>query len=268
MHYLAKSWSSTRFRRDERTWRHRLTGFHQSWRPLIDGMADGYIGWKYGDDPGINSTEAKSPPSQPPQSSSAVNDFFPAPSAPNNDSPSPRVPATTHDGMQTDSPSPSAEVEISVIDIYTLSTSIKFPCAGDQTTASVLAGLGFIGNAPFHPSVAVSMKTVELYRIVRRRKPSFSVEAFVKVICDLYMVCVFFSSFALPILIVRKIPYRPKYRRLFSDAFDVYLEVIRVVDERVKVALGHDGPNWRVLNACPACSYEVCPGSRAVLICS
>ena len=68
-----------------------------------------------------------------------------------------------------------------------------------------------------------------------------------------------FSSFILPVLIVRKIPYRPKYRRLFSDAFDVYLEVIRVVDERVKAALGHDGPNWCVLNACPACSYEVCP---------
>lgn len=64
---------------------------------------------------------------------------------------------------------------------------------------------------------------------------------------------------------MQKIPYRPKYRRLFSDAFDAYLEIIRVVDARVKVALGHDGPNWRVLNACPACSYEVRPRLRTVM---
>jgi hypothetical protein len=76
-----------------------------------------------------------------------------------------------------------------MIDIYTLSTSVKISCAEDQTTASTLAGLGFIGNAPFRPSVAVLIKTLELYRILRRRKPSFSVEGFVKVVSDLYMVC-------------------------------------------------------------------------------
>ena len=59
-------------------------------------------------------------------------------------------------------------------------------------------------------------------------------------------------------LAFEQIPYRPRYRRVFADAFDIYLEVIRVVDSRVKVALGQDDPDWRVLNACPACSYEVC----------
>jgi len=58
-------------------------------------------------------------------------------------------------------------------------------------------------------------------------------------------------------LTCKQIPYRPKYRRVFSDAFDVFLEIIRIVDDRVKVALGQDSPDWRVLNACPACSYEV-----------
>jgi len=77
---------------------------------------------------------------------------------------------------------------------------------------------------------------------------------------------VYFSLFILPVLIARKIPYRPKYRRLFSDAFDVYLEIIRVVDARVKAALGHDSPDWRVLNACPACSYEVCTGMHATIL--
>ena len=80
------------------------------------------------------------------------------------------------------------DVEIAVVDIYTLSTSVKFSPTDEETTASALADVGFIGNAPFKPSMAVSMKTLKLYRILRRRKPSFSIEAFVKVISDLYLV--------------------------------------------------------------------------------
>ena len=221
-------------------------------------MADAYLRWKYPDNllpntPPVNSDKTRDPP-PPKQPSFTTNDLAAAP-APSTDDNSP-APGPTN----TDAPGPSTSnsVEITVIDIYTLSTSVKFSCAGDQTTASTLAGLGFIGNAPFHPSVAVSVKTLELYRILRRRKPSFSVEGFVKVISDLYMVSVSFHCLLCCSQFI-KVPYRPKYRRLFSDAFDAYLEVIRVVDKRVKVALSHDSPNWRVLNACPACCYEVCP---------
>ena len=160
-------------------------------------MADAYVCWKYPDDPGINPGETQHP-LRPPQSSSIADDLVTiAPSISNSD-PLPQVPGDTYDSTETDSPTPSAsvEVEILVIDIYTLLTSIKISCTGDQTTASTLVGLGYVGNAPFHPSVAISIKTLELYRIIRRRKPSFSVEAFVKVVCDLYMVCVFFIIYS------------------------------------------------------------------------
>ena len=40
-----------------------------------------------------------------------------------------------------------------------------------------LALSGYLGNKPFNPSLAISIK-----------KPSFSVEAFTKVVCDLYLV--------------------------------------------------------------------------------
>jgi len=179
---------STRFRRDERTWRDRLTDFHRNWKPLISGMADAYLRWRYPSDaPGSCGTQ--DPPSQPPPSPS--NNLVPISPTPNDVPPFPQVPETKFDGAETnghDPPTPT-EVEIPIIDIYTLSISVKVSYTEDQTTASTLAGLGFIGNAPFHPSLAVSVKTLELYRILRRRKPSFSVEAFVKVICDLYIVC-------------------------------------------------------------------------------
>ena len=46
----------------------------------------------------------------------------------------------------------------------------------------------------------------------------------------------------------------------------MYLEIIRVVDACVKAALGHDSPDWRVLNICPACSYEVRTSLHAAIV--
>ena len=214
-----------RHQRDERTWTSRVTDLNQNWKPLVEGITDAYLHWRYDD-----STHA-------PTEDTTIS------------------PLCSDDNAI---PPEFIDIEITVIDIYTLSKSVKLSRTDDQTTAVALAGLGFIGNAPFKPSVAVSMKTLKLYRLLRRRKASFSVESFVKVICDLYNVSPpnFLHT---PTHCVEQIPYHRKYRRLFGDAFDIYLEVIKVVNNRVKAALGRDAPNWRVLNACPACTYEVCP---------
>ena len=157
-------------------------------------MADAYSKWKYGGYTGTTKDRAQATP---------VSDAA--------DNSNPHLPTTCADTLNLPPPRPSssdnhdtpniADIRIAVIDIYTLSTSVKVSRADDDTTAIVLASLGFIGNAPFSPSVAVSMKTLELYRVLRRRKASFSVEGFVKVICDLYAVGYFCFSFPLEVLI-------------------------------------------------------------------
>jgi hypothetical protein len=43
----------------------------------------------------------------------------------------------------------------------------------------------------------------------------------------------------------------------FSAAFDVYLDIQRRVNTQIKVALGYDTPNYRLLNVCPACFYKL-----------
>lgn len=52
-------------------------------------------------------------------------------------------------------------------------------------------------------------------------------------------------------------PYRRRYRAALSDAFDIYLAIRRIIDQRVAKALGRDTPDYRVLHACPSCNYEV-----------
>lgn len=81
------------------------------------------------------------------------------------------------------------EFRVNIVDIYTLENSAVIkPGSAHKSGAAALVAHGYIGATPIHPDYAVSIKTLELYRRLRLRKPSLSVEAFAKVICDYYKV--------------------------------------------------------------------------------
>jgi hypothetical protein len=50
--------------------------------------------------------------------------------------------------------------------------------------------------------------------------------------------------------------YFQTFRKQFSDAFDMYLSILREVQTRVNAALGRN-KGWRLRNACPPCSFKV-----------
>ena len=77
---------------------------------------------------------------------------------------------------------------IELLDIYTLDTSVVVPCSSEELLIQALAKNGYLGNTPMTPSLAISFRTLELFWRIRLRKSSFSVEAFTKVICDMYSV--------------------------------------------------------------------------------
>ena len=53
---------------------------------------------------------------------------------------------------------------------------------------------GYLGNKPLSPNLAISIRMLELYRKLRLRKPSFSVKAFTKVVCDLDLVSLMMTT--------------------------------------------------------------------------
>ncbi|KAF8161430.1 hypothetical protein B0H34DRAFT_781939 [Crassisporium funariophilum] len=130
---------------------------------------------------------------------------------------------------------------IQIVDIYTAHDQalIKHSSESDSV-ARALALQGYTGNTPKQPTLAFAITTLEMFRLIRARKALFSIEAFAKVICDIYCM-----------------PYRRRYCDALSNAFDAYLTVIRHIDAEVAKVLGFCGPDWRVKNACPACSYEL-----------
>ena len=53
-------------------------------------------------------------------------------------------------------------------------------------------------------------------------------------------------------------PYQPGIRYQVASGWDIYLSITQEVQRQLDIALGHDTPNWRALNSCPCCQYEVC----------
>lgn len=205
---------------DNRTWRNRTQRVKANWELLYPELTSAYLRWKY--------------PSDPPD---------PQPSTPSADT--------------SDDSDDGFNFSIETVNIYTLAHTAHIQRTSHVSAALALVRQGFLGNSPLNPTLAIAVKTLELYRRLRLRKPSFSVEAFAKVICDLYSVSQTSQLHISYHLNILQIPYRRYFRSALGDAFDVYLAILRSVDKQTKQALKHDTPNWRVLNACPPCTYKL-----------
>ncbi|KAI0700240.1 hypothetical protein C8T65DRAFT_709710 [Cerioporus squamosus] len=142
---------------------------------------------------------------------------------------------------QSESPEEPSEYDLHVepVDYFNPRESAIIRRSSSQNPAEALVLKGYLGSVPDHPSIVISLDTLELFYDIRRFKPSFSVEAFTKMVCYKYV-----------------IPYRRRYRKAISDAFDVYLTLMESVHVKVQAALGRGTRNWRPRYACPACSYK------------
>ncbi|KAG6875601.1 hypothetical protein C0993_008347, partial [Termitomyces sp. T159_Od127] len=119
---------------------------------------------------------------------------------------------------------------IDVVDIFTLDTCVMIcQATTSKSPAESLVSQGYLGATLEQLTIALSL-----------RKPSFSVDAFAEVLCDLY-----------------SIPFHRQYGNALSNAFDAYLGILRVIEKCVAKELGRNGKNWHVLNACPPCTYEL-----------
>lgn len=90
---------------------------------------------------------------------------------------------------------PTLDATINILDLYTLERTSTIHRSQTSTSIALdLARDGYMSSTPVSPSYAMSFKTLELFHRLRLRKPSFSAEAFTKVICDLYTVCRIINS--------------------------------------------------------------------------
>ena len=145
--------SSHRVAYDDRTWRQRLDAAHANWKQQIPLLVAAYLKFEYGGDT-----------AQPQQSDTAQRDTEQAPQE------------------------PELTGKMRVLDFYTLESEVEYSVRPGERTSEALVGSGYLPNSPVSPSIAISIKTLELLRSLRLFKASFSTEAFTKLICHKYLV--------------------------------------------------------------------------------
>ncbi|KII93196.1 hypothetical protein PLICRDRAFT_383096 [Plicaturopsis crispa FD-325 SS-3] len=139
-----------------------------------------------------------------------------------------------------DASADSGCTEVTVVDIFTVK-KISLPILPtDRYVASAFVRQGVMPCSPIAPTVGITTDALELYRVAHLRNPHFSIQAFVKTLCDLHTV-----------------PFRRHLSRQFSIAFDLYLAIRADVDKAVHAALHRSSPDWRLKHACPACMYKL-----------
>ncbi|KAG1739375.1 uncharacterized protein EDB91DRAFT_1237491 [Suillus paluster] len=131
---------------------------------------------------------------------------------------------------------------------YTMEVDTMFPPPGEEGF-SFSHGAEEILFSPLHPTVAITIHTLDVFRQTHRVCPCYSINAEAKKLAFLHNVI----------------------------AYDVYLELEQRIENRLQIALGHchipdpstsnttcehphpchNTPNWRMLNLCPACQYKV-----------
>ena len=106
------------------------------------------------------------------------------------------------------------------------------------------------------PTLAISIRTLDAFRQFHRVCPRFSIQAQCKSLCHLHHVSQLYVIGSL-LLNVSQVPYSSYLCTQFSIAFDIYLEVIHCVEERIRTILKRDSQEWRLQNECPACFYRL-----------
>jgi hypothetical protein len=134
------------------------------------------------------------------------------------------------------------------------------PQGGGIAPALIMEGL--IPCAPFKPSVAITVKVLEVSRVAHARCPQLAIQSFVKTLCDLHGVCGIPHTFSLSY--VFQTPYLPYLRKQFSIFYDLYLDLHRNSEKTILKSLGSNSFSWRLKHACPACMYK--PQGEAKLI--
>ncbi|KIN95222.1 hypothetical protein M404DRAFT_34342 [Pisolithus tinctorius Marx 270] len=112
--------------------------------------------------------------------------------------------------------------------------------ADNSYIASALVRQGFMPCSPIRPSMAITINALELYCVARLCSPHFSIQAFVKTICDL-----------------QGVAFRRYLSHQFSITLDLYLNILNGVEALVMEALSRTSNDWRLQHACPACTYEL-----------
>jgi len=122
---------------------------------------------------------------------------------------------------------------------------------------STLLHHGCLGSSPLRISLAISLCTLELFRHLHLRQPRVSIQAWIRVLCDMHNVSTYALDWSCQLMRFLKTTYRHAFWKHFSNTFDIYLKILEGVRRRINVTLNRTADDWRIKHSCPPCQYKV-----------
>ncbi|KAG2130053.1 hypothetical protein BD769DRAFT_1306830, partial [Suillus cothurnatus] len=98
----------------------------------------------------------------------------------------------------------------------------------NESANTALLHMGLLGCFPLQPTIAIHIKCLKLYYQIQYHQSSFSIQAITKVLCMLHNVRVVGCYLC----------------NQFSDAFDIYLQILQEIWDHVDWILGKDPNTW------------------------
>ena len=127
-----------------------------------------------------------------------------------------------------------------LIYIYTGVEYREIPRTDDKFDSASLIRSGILPTSPLKHSTGFTIRTISLYHKLFVRCPRLGVQPFAKTLCDL-----------------EGVAFRPYLSSQIYAALDVYVLLLNGIRKHARAALGREGRDWRMLNACPACQYRL-----------
>ncbi|KAK7052690.1 hypothetical protein R3P38DRAFT_3306336 [Favolaschia claudopus] len=130
--------------------------------------------------------------------------------------------------------------KLHVVDLFSQYEANVAWYADDDHLVTSIVSQGLIPSSPSRPKTAVTIRALEMYRLVQLRCPQLGIQAWVRSLADL-----------------DQRMFKPSSTHGFTVCLDLYHEILDVVEMRVKQALGRGSPDWRMQNCCPTCTYDL-----------
>ncbi|KAG1794530.1 uncharacterized protein HD556DRAFT_1442718 [Suillus plorans] len=109
----------------------------------------------------------------------------------------------------------------------------------NEPANAALLRIGLLGCSPLQLTIAIRIECLELYHQIQRCQSSFGIQAITKVLCTLH-----------------NITYFRQLCDQFSDAFDIYLQILQEIRGRIDWILGKDPNTWQINGTCPSCTFK------------
>ena len=126
----------------------------------------------------------------------------------------------------------------------------------DSSPTFSLLRAGYLPPTPFDPTIALSIRSLELFHSLMRAQSSFSSQSFARLLADMHKV-ILCSQEALLLMLKLQVPYRSYLWTQIAAAFDVYFRILLKLRTLSEAALECDTPDYRLKHSCPACHYKV-----------